>query len=124
MTDATIDSVTAAKRVAKLFFISLFVGIAAGLATWIFIAADHYGVALLWEDLPHLLPAGVPAWVAPVVAVAVATLAATLVVAIAKGRPFDMGSAEAEYDGAGRMSTGTCSPARCSRCSRCSRARQ
>jgi len=97
-----IDSVTAARRTAYQALIAVGVGAACGFATWLFIFVDHHGVNFLWEELPQQVP-GIPAWVVPVAVVLLMTLLATLVVILAKGRPFDMGHAEAEYDEHGRM---------------------
>ena len=97
-----VDSRTAARGLARTAMISVVVGAVTGLATWLFIAADHYGAGFLWEELPELVT-GVPGWAVPVGVVLTMTLLATLVVILAKGRPFDTGHAEAEYDKHGRM---------------------
>ncbi len=103
VSESGVDSVSAARNMAKLLFVAMLVGLVAGFATWLFIAVDHYGVVFLWETLPAMV-SGVPAWVVPVAAVVSMTLAASAVVAMFGKRPFDMGEAEAEYDNEGRMS--------------------
>ena len=54
-----VDSVTATRAAARLFLAAIIVGILAGFATWLFVAASHYGIELLWHVLPEAL-AGVP----------------------------------------------------------------
>ncbi len=103
MSDQSVDSVTAARAATRLLFISLLVGAVCGIATFAFIAVDHYGVHFLWTTLPELVGGTVPAWLVSVAVVAAMTLAAAAVVAVSGRRPFDMGGAEAEYDNEGRM---------------------
>lgn len=102
MTDQAVDSVHAAREIVRLLLVAILVGSLAGLATWAFIAADHFGVEFLWTTLPELAT-GVPAWAVSVGVVTVMTLLASAVVAFVGARPFDMGAAEAEYDHEGRM---------------------
>ena len=52
-----IDSVTASRAAAILFLASIIVGIVCGFATWLFVAASHYGIELLWHTLPEAVPA-------------------------------------------------------------------
>jgi H+/Cl- antiporter ClcA len=102
MTDATVDSVTASRVAARLFLVSLVIGAVCGVATFLFVAASHYGTELLWHELPARLP-DVPSWVPAVGVVAVLTILATLIVVASGGRPADMGQAEAEFDEHGRI---------------------
>jgi H+/Cl- antiporter ClcA len=97
-----VDSVTASRTAARLFAAALAVGVLCGLATFLFVAASHYGIELLWHTLPETLT-GVPPAVLTVAVVAAMTILATLIVVVAKGRPADMGRAEAEYDHEGRV---------------------
>jgi H+/Cl- antiporter ClcA len=97
-----VDSVTATRAAARLFLASVVVGVLAGLATWLFVAASHYGIELLWHTLPASLPA-VPVAAVSVAVVAVLTVIATTVVVMSRGRPADMGRAESEYDREGRI---------------------
>ena len=64
-----IDSVTASRAAAILFLASIVVGIVCGLATWLFVAASHYGIELLWHALPEALP-GIPAAIVSIAVVA------------------------------------------------------
>jgi H+/Cl- antiporter ClcA len=100
-----VDSLTASRTAARLFGASIVVGMLCGLATFLFVAASHYGIELLWHALPSAV-AGVPAAVVSVSVVAVMTILATVIVVLANGRPADMGLAEAEYDHEGRMAYG------------------
>jgi H+/Cl- antiporter ClcA len=97
-----VDSVTAARVAAWLFVASVAIGIVTGAAAFAFIALVHVGIELLWETLPAALP-GVPAWAVTVGVVMAMTLAAAAIIALNRGRPADMGHAEAEYDEHGRM---------------------
>ena len=54
-----IDSVTASRAASILFLASIVVGIVCGFATWLFVAASHYGIELLWHALPEAFP-GIP----------------------------------------------------------------
>jgi H+/Cl- antiporter ClcA len=102
MTQDSVDSITATRVAARIFLVAVVVGALAGLATWLFIVASHYGTQLLWHELPALLP-GIPSWAVSVSVVAAMTVLATLVVVVAGRRPADMGRAEAEFDHEGRM---------------------
>jgi H+/Cl- antiporter ClcA len=97
-----VDSVTATRAAARLFLAAIIVGVLAGFATWLFVAASHYGIELLWHALPEAL-AGVPPAFVAIGVVAAMTILATLVVVVSGGRPADMGRAEAEYDREGRI---------------------
>ena len=98
----SVDSVTATRSAARLFVAAIVVGILAGLATWLFVAASHYGIELMWHALPAALH-GVPAAVVAIGVVTVMTMLATVIVVVSRGRPADMGRAEAEYDREGRI---------------------
>ncbi|MDR3686168.1 MAG: chloride channel protein [Coriobacteriia bacterium] len=102
MTDLGIDSKTATKEATTIFLVAILIGAICGLATFLFVAADHLGVSFLWDELPHLVP-GVPSWAVGLAVVAVFTILATAVVAICGKRPFDVGGADAEYNKDGRM---------------------
>lgn len=102
MSEANVDSVTAARSVARLLLISVVIGALAGLATRAFLFADHWGVELLWHELPAQLT-GVPEWAVSAGVVIVMTLLATVIVALVGRRPFDLGEAEAEFDNTGRI---------------------
>ena len=97
-----IDSVTASRAAAILFLASIVVGIVCGLATWLFVAASHYGIELLWHALPEALP-GIPAAIVSIAVVSAMTVLATGIVVLSRGRPADMGRAEAEFDREGRI---------------------
>jgi chloride channel protein, CIC family len=97
-----VDSVTATRSATRLFLAAVLVGVLAGLATWLFVAASHYGIDILWHRLPASLP-GLPPAVVSVAVVAVLTVLATTVVVLSRGRPADMGRAEAEFDRDGRI---------------------
>jgi len=102
MTEANVDSVTAARAAARLLLVSVVIGAIAGLATWAFLFADHWGIELLWHELPTLVP-DVPAWVVSGGVVVALTFLATLIVVLVGRRPFDLGEAETEYDNEGRI---------------------
>jgi len=97
-----IDSLTAAKVATRMALTAVVVGFFAGIATWLFLTIDHLGVTFLWDELPLMVP-GVPANVVVVGVIVAMTAIAAVTVAISKGRPFDSGAAEAEYDEHGRM---------------------
>ena len=82
----SVDSVTATRSAARLFVAAIVVGILAGLATWLFVAASHYGIELLWHALPAALH-GVPAAVVAIGVVTVMTMLATVIVVVSRGRP-------------------------------------
>jgi len=86
----------------RLLLLSLVVGFLTGGVTWLFLAVDHLGVVFLWETLPARFPSA-PAWAVPVAVVVTMTAIASLIALACKGRPFDTGAAEHEYDTAGRM---------------------
>lgn len=96
------DSRELARSGTRLLLLSLVVGLITGAATWLFLQVDHYGVALLWETLPARFPSA-PSWAVPVAVVVTMTAIAALIALACKGRPFDMGAAEHEYDEKGRM---------------------
>ena len=100
--EGAIDSREAARVGTRLLLISLAIGIITGAATWLFLQVDHLGVAFLWETLPERFPS-IPSWAVAVAVVFVMTAIATLIVVLSKGRPFDTGAAEHEYDEKGRM---------------------
>ncbi len=97
-----IDSRDAARAGTRLLLLALVVGFITGAATWLFLAIDHHGVTFLWETLPARFPSA-PAWAVPVAVVVTMTAIASLIALACKGRPFDTGAAEHEYDTAGRM---------------------
>ncbi len=97
-----IDSRDLVRSGTRLLLLSLFLGFITGAATWLFLYIDHLGVVFLWETLPERFP-GTPAWVVAVAVVVAMTAIATLIAIACKGRPFDMGGAEHEYDEKGRM---------------------
>jgi hypothetical protein len=97
-----IDSVTASRAAAVLFLASILVGILCGLARFLFVAASHYGIELLWHRIPEALP-GIPAAAVSIAVVGAMTLLATGIVVASRGRPADMGRAEAEFDREGRI---------------------
>jgi len=102
-TEPSIDSRQAAREGTRLLLLALVVGIITGAATWAFLWVDHHGVALLWETLPGYFPTA-PEWAVPVAVVVSMTAIASVIALACKGRPFDMGAAEHEYDQKGRMS--------------------
>jgi len=101
-TEKGMDSRELARTGTRLLLLSLVVGIVTGAATWLFLTIDHLGVAFLWETLPARFPAA-PPWVVPVAVVLAMTVIASLIAIACKGRPFDTGAAEHEYDREGRM---------------------
>ena len=102
MSDHEIDSRSAARTIGRLLLIAVLVGAICGLATWAFLAVEHYGIVFLWETLPEMIE-GAPAWALPLGVVAVMTALAALTAALYGKRPFDMGEAESEFDHEGRM---------------------
>lgn len=96
------DSRELARSGTRLLLLSLVVGLITGAATWLFLQVDHYGLVLLWETLPERFPSA-PSWAVPVAVVVAMTTIASLIALAGKGRPFDMGAAEHEYDERGRM---------------------
>jgi len=101
--EGAMDSREAARRGARLLLIAIGIGIVCGLATFVFLAVEHYGIVFFWETLPEIAEGALPSWVLAVAVVAVMTALAAVVVALVGKRPFDMGAAEAEYDAEGRM---------------------
>ena len=97
-----IDSRELARTGTRLLLLALVVGIITGAATWLFLTVDHLGVVFLWETLPEHFSA-IPAWIVPVAVVVTMTAVASLIAVLSKGRPFDTGAAEHEYDQKGRM---------------------
>ncbi len=97
-----IDSRELARSGTRLLLLALVVGIITGAATWLFLTVDHLGVNFLWETLPEQFPS-VPQWIVPVAVVITMTAIASLIAVLSKGRPFDTGAAEHEYDQEGRM---------------------
>ncbi|NTU70731.1 MAG: chloride channel protein [Coriobacteriia bacterium] len=97
------DSREIARVGTRLLLLALLVGVASGAATWAFLAIDHLGVVFLWETLPERF-ISLPKWAIPVAVVVTMTAIASLVALTCKGRPFDTGAAEHEYDLTGRMS--------------------
>lgn len=102
MDENRMDSKAAARVGAKMLVIALITGALTGLAAYLFLEADHAGIHFLWTELPELLP-DIPEDVVAVGVVLVMTAIAGLVVHFYRGRPFDMGKAEAELDQAGKM---------------------
>ena len=100
--EKSIDSRELARTGTRLLLLSLLLGIVTGAATWLFLTVDHLGMTFLWETLPEYFPS-VPAWGVAVAVIIVMTAIASLIVVACKGRPFDTGTAEHEYDEAGRM---------------------
>jgi len=100
--ETRIDSRQAARTGTRLLLLSLVVGLITGAATWLFLGIDHLGVTFLWDTLPEYVP-DAPAWAVPVGVAASMTGVAALIALACKGRPFDMGAAEHEYDLNGRM---------------------
>ena len=100
--EQNIDSVTASRAAAILFLASIVVGVISGFATWLFVAASHYGIELLWHALPEALP-DIPEPIVSIAVVGAMTLIATGIVVVSRGRPADMGRAEAEFDREGRI---------------------
>jgi H+/Cl- antiporter ClcA len=82
--------------------LAVVLGVITGAATWLFLTIDHLGVKLLWETLPEEFPT-VPVWAVSVAVVVAMTAIASLIALACKGRPFDTGEAEREYDEHGRM---------------------
>jgi H+/Cl- antiporter ClcA len=101
-TENRIDSRELARAGTRLLLLACAVGIISGAATWLFLAADHLGVAFLWETLPEMF-SSVPVWVVSVAVVVLMTAIAAVIALACKGRPFDTGAAEHEYDQEGRM---------------------
>jgi H+/Cl- antiporter ClcA len=101
-TEAHIDSRDLARAGVKLLLLALLVGVITGAATWLFLFIDHHGVVFLWETLPEKFPSA-PTWAVPVAVVIAMTAIASLIALACKGRPFDTGAAEHEYDQDGRM---------------------
>ncbi len=97
-----IDSRELARTGTRLLLLAALLGVITGGVTWLFLTVDHYGVVFLWETLPEYF-SSVPSWVVPVAVVVTMTAIASLVVALSKGRPFDTGGADHEYDHKGRM---------------------
>ncbi len=97
-----VDSRTAAREGTRLILLAFGVGIITGAATWLFLTVDHLGVKFFWETLPEHFST-LPTWVVPVAVVVVMTAITALIVFASKGRPFDSGEAEHEYDVKGRM---------------------
>jgi H+/Cl- antiporter ClcA len=97
-----IDSRELAREGTRLLLFSAVLGVITGAATWLFLTVDHYGVAFLWDTLPQRFPSA-PTWAVPVVVVLTMTAIAALIALACKGRPFDTGAAEHEYDQQGRM---------------------
>ena len=100
--EAHIDSRELARTGTKLLLLALVVGLITGAATWLFLFVDHHGVVFLWETLPERFPSA-PTWAVPVAVVVAMTAIASLIALVCKGRPFDTGVAEHEYDQEGRM---------------------
>jgi len=101
-TERHMNSREIAREGTRLLLLALVVGLVTGGATWLFLSIDHLGVVWLWETLPALAT-GAPEWAVPVVVVVAMTGIATIIALACKGRPFDMGAAEHEYDQRGRM---------------------
>ena len=97
-----IDSRELARSGTRLLLLALVVGIITGAATWLFLTVDHLGVNFLWETLPEQFPS-VPAWLVPVAVVVDDDCNRFVDRLLSKGRPFDTGAAEHEYDQEGRM---------------------
>jgi H+/Cl- antiporter ClcA len=97
-----IDSRELARTGTRLLLLALVVGIVTGAATWLFLFVDHHGVVFLWETLPEMFPTA-PVWAVPVAVVIAMTAIAAIIALACKGRPFDTGAAEHEYDQQGRM---------------------
>jgi len=85
-----------------LLLVAVLVGGVTGLATFLFIGAEHYGIEFLWHVLPDRLPQ-VPPGILAASVVLVMTALAAIVVALVGKRPFDMGQAAHEYDTVGRV---------------------
>lgn len=101
-----IDSRQAARVGTRLLLLALVIGIVTGAATWLFLWVDHHGVTLLWQTLPERFPSA-PSWAVPVAVVVTMTAIATLIALVCKGRPFDTGAAEHEFNESGRMGYGS-----------------
>lgn len=86
----------------RLVLLSTAVGVITGVATWLFLEIDHLGVVFLWETLPEYVPSVPASAVAVAVILTMTAIAAGIAIAC-KGRPFDTGAAEHEYDTEGRM---------------------
>jgi H+/Cl- antiporter ClcA len=97
-----IDSRELARTGTRMLLLSALLGVITGAATWLFLTVDHLGVVFLWETLPERFPTA-PTWAVPVAVVLTMTAIASLIVLACKGRPFDTGAAEHEYDHQGRM---------------------
>ena len=102
LTDGPVDSRELARTGTRLLLFAALLGIITGGATWLFLAVDHVGVTLLWETLPERFPTA-PVWAVPVAVIVAMTAIASLIALACKGRPFDTGVAEHEYDQDGRM---------------------
>lgn len=97
-----IDSRQLARTGTRLLLLAALLGLITGAATWLFLTIDHLGIKFLWETLPEHFPSA-PAWAVPVAVVLSMTAIASLIALACKGRPFDTGAAEHEYDENGRM---------------------
>jgi H+/Cl- antiporter ClcA len=102
MGPAASNKLLTARTGVLLVLIAMAIGVLTGAATWLFVIADHLGVKFLWQQLPLMLP-GVSAAVVGVGVITVMTALAALVVWLSKGRPFDTGMAEGEYNEHGRI---------------------
>jgi len=91
-----------ARAGSRLLLLALAVGVITGAATWLFLFIDHHGVVFLWETLPEYVPSVSPTVIAIGVVLAM-TAIASLIALACKGRPFDTGVAEHEYNSQGRM---------------------
>jgi len=61
MPEVNLESRTAAKGLARLFFIAIVIGLVTGTATWLFIARRRLWDRVLVGGAPQLL-VGVPSW--------------------------------------------------------------
>lgn len=102
MPDQMLDSREAARSAAVALVQAALVGLLSGAATWAFLAVDHLGMHFLWTELPEMLQ-GVPPELVSVGIVVAMTALAALMVQVSKGRPYDLGLAEAEFDREGRI---------------------
>lgn len=90
------------RRGSYLLLFALIVGLVTGVATWLFLSVEGGLIKMFWKERPSFL-SGYDQDVVSLAVVSFFTLLAALIVKLSKGRPFDTGSAEADFDEHGRM---------------------